>query len=276
MEKKMQMQKLSIVIPAYNEEKRIEARLEDLSRVFESLRKKKVLDYEVLIVINNTRDNTEKIVKKFAKKNKRILYLNLKQGGKGYAVISGFKDALKRKDNSFIGFVDSDSSTTASEYARLFSKMDSYDGIIASRYLPGSKVSPKPTIKRIIASRVYNLWIRALFFMPYADTQCGAKIFKRAAIAAVVNNLINTKWAFDVDLLYNLRKFGYKKIKEVPTTWSDSSYSKINLMESGAFMALSMLRLRLLNSPLKSVVRLYDKMPAWMKIHNKFRKSSSN
>lgn len=255
--------RLSIVIPAYNEEKRIAGRLEDLSKTFESLRKKGVLDYELLIVINNTKDKTETIVKSYQKRNRNIRYLNLKQGGKGFAIIEGFKDAIKRKDNSFIGFVDSDLSTTGKEYFRLFesllSNLKDYDGIMASRYLKGAKVFPKPTMRRIIASRVYNLWIRALFLMPYADTQCGAKIFKRAAIEKVANKLIITKWAFDVDLLYNLRKRGFK-IKECPTVWSDSDYSKINFMSAGPLMALAMLRLRLLNSPFYFIVGYYDRI----------------
>ena len=245
------------------------SRLENLSKVFEALRKLKKLDYNVIVVINNTTDNTEKIVKSFIRKNKRISFLNLKAGGKGYATIEGFKEALK-KNNDFIGFVDADISTTAEEYARLALKLidSKSDGIIASRYLPGAAIKPKPTLARILASRIYNTWIRALFLMPYKDTQCGAKIFKREAVKKVVNSLVITKWAFDVDLLYTLRKFGFR-IKEEPTRWSDVSYSKINFMRAGPLMALSMLRLRLLNSPLKFVVDFYNKLPAWIKIHNR-------
>ena len=84
-------------MPAYNEEKRIGKTLEEYSSFFENLRKSKKIDYEILVVINNTKDNTEKVVKSYSKKNKRIIYLNLVRGGKGYAVIEGFKDALKER-----------------------------------------------------------------------------------------------------------------------------------------------------------------------------------
>ena len=259
--------KLSIVIPAYNEEKRIGKTLNSYSKYFNSLVKRDKLDYEILVVINNTTDRTKEIVKKIQKKNRKIRYLDLRQGGKGYAIIEGFKDALKRK-NDLIGFVDSDMSTPPEEYARLALQMKNYDGIIASRYLPGAIVKPKPTTQRMISSRIYNLWIRALFLMPYHDTQCGAKVFKREAIAKVVGKLIITKWAFDVDLLYNLRKYGFK-IKETPTRWSDAAYSKINFLKAGPIMALSMLRLRMLNSPFKGFIKLYGMLPDWMKIHNR-------
>jgi glycosyltransferase involved in cell wall biosynthesis len=258
--------KLSIIIPAYNEEKRIASRLDDLLKVFEEVRKSGKLDYEIVIVINNTKDKTESIVRKYQKKNKRVTHLNLKQGGKGYATIEGFKDALKR-DNDYIGFVDCDMATTAKELARLALRLkeSGADGIIASRYLPGARVFPKQSLKRIIASRCYNLYIRILFLLPYRDTQCGAKIFSKRAIAKIAPHIINTKWAFDVDILFNLKKYGFKVLEE-PTTWSDRTYSKVNLMNDGFRMGLSMLRLRVLNSPFPEIMNFYDKLPKWMKL----------
>lgn len=261
--------KVSIVIPAYNEEKRIGKTLKEYSRHFESLRRKNKLDYEILIVINSSTDRTEEIVKKFKKKNRRINYFNLNKGGKGSAIIEGFKHALKRK-NHLIGFVDCDMSTTPQEYSRLIQNIKDYDGIIASRYVQGAKVSPKPTPQRIIASRIYNALIRTLFFFPYRDTQCGAKIFKRKVIEKIINSFILTRWAFDVDLIYNARKQGFK-IKEFPTVWADKEYSKLNFARTGPFMALSIMRLRLLNSPFNFIVKFYDNLPDWIKIHNKFR-----
>lgn len=262
--------KLAIVMPAYNEEKRIGGTLEAYSNHFESLKKAKKLDYSIIVVINNTKDRTEEIVKKLRKSNKNLFYINLKRGGKGYAIKEGFREALKDKNHDLIGFVDADMSTRPEEYARLVSRLGKADGVIASRYMKGSIVRPKPTLKRIIASRVYNLLIKVLFSTRCVDTQCGAKIFKREVIAKVLPNLVQTKWAVDVDILFNAKRAGFR-IKEVPTRWSDSDYSKINFMRAGPFMALAMIRLRLLNSPFSQIVRFYDKMPKWMKIHNRFR-----
>lgn len=246
-------------MPAYNEEKRIDNTLEAYSNYFEELRKNKELDYEILVVINNTKDRTEEIVKKYNKKNNQIKYLNFKQGGKGFAITEGFKDALKR-NNSLIGFVDADLATTPEAFHYLIKNMsNNCDGAIASRYIKGSIVKPKPTIQRIITSRIFNFFIRTLLFMPYRDTQCGAKIFKRKAIERTLPSLSMSKWAFDVDLIYRLRRLGYK-IKEFRTTWSDMKYSKINFLSAGPWMALGVIRLRLLNSPLKDFIRIYDKL----------------
>jgi len=248
------MEKLSIIIPAYNEEKRIENTLSTYTKFFDKI---KDLDYEILVVINNTKDNTKEIVEKHKKKNKKIRYLDLERGGKGYAVTEGFKDALKRK-NTLIGFVDADMATPPEAYHYLIKKLENSDGIIASRYIKGSIMEPKPTFQRKVSSRIFNTAIRTLLFMPYRDTQCGAKLFKRETIEKILPQITFSYYAFDVDLLYAARRNGFK-IKEAPTKWADKGLSKINFLKAGPRMFFGVVRLRLLNSPLKGMVRIYDK-----------------
>jgi hypothetical protein len=101
--------------------------------------------------------------------------------------------------------------------------------------------------------------------MPYHDTQCGAKIFKRKAIEKTCNEFGITQWAFDIDLLYKIRRAGFD-VREFPTVWSDKQYSKINFMKAGPRMAMAIIRLRLINSKLKFLIRGYDILPKWMKI----------
>jgi len=245
--------KICIIIPAYNEEKRIGGTLEKYCKFFGEKKSKKALDFEILVVINNTYDRTEYIVKSHQKKCRELKYLNLKQGGKGFAVIQGFKEALK-KGFDILGFVDADMATSPNAFYDLITNIKSYDGAIASRYISGARVYPKPTWQRIIASRIFNTLIRSLLFLPYKDTQCGAKIFKKDALKKCINNLTLSQWAFDVDMLYQLKKMGYK-IKEVPTIWSDKKYSKVNLKKAGWSMFLAIIRLRILNSPLKKLVK---------------------
>ena len=91
------MEKLSIIIPAYNEEKRIGRTLESYSKFYENLKKKKRLDFEILVVLNACRDNTLKVVKSVQKKHKNIRFLDFVRGGKGFAVVEGFKYTLKEK-----------------------------------------------------------------------------------------------------------------------------------------------------------------------------------
>jgi len=260
------MENVTIIIPAYNEEKRIAGTLEEYGKFFTNLKKTKKLDSEILVVINNTHDLTEEIVKKYRKKYKIIKYLNFKQGGKGFAIMEGFKEALKDKRSGLIGFVDADMATGPDAFYDLVKNIGRCDGIIASRYVSDAKVSPKQTWKRVFVSRIFNFLIRTLFLMPYKDTQCGAKLFKKEVINKIVRHLGMTQWAFDVELLYLIRKAGFK-ILEYPTVWADREYSKINFMKAGPRMALSIIRLRLINSvfePLLKPLKIIAKFGDWL------------
>ncbi len=252
------MKKIAIIIPAYNEEKRIGPTLDSYASFFDKMKLRKEFDVKIHVVINNTTDKTEEIVKKYVKKYSRISYMDLLQGGKGYAVIEGFKEMLC-EDFDLIGFVDADMATSPEEFYNLINEIKDCDGVIADRYLPKSKISPKPSIGRLFAKRLFNFLIRSMMFLPFGDTQCGAKIFKKEILAKVITRLSMSQWAFDVELLYHLHKNRYK-IKAVPTKWIDKKYSTINFWSAGPLMALGVLRLRILNSPFRRFMNIHDKL----------------
>lgn len=250
------MEKVSIIIPAYNEERRIGNTLGSYGRFFQKLGRKKLIDTEILVVINNTKDRTEEIVRRYQKKYKMISYLNLKPGGKGLAIIEGFKDALKRKNN-FIGFVDADMATSPEAFYALVKNIGNNYGIIASRYVPGAEVNPKQRFSRIFVSRVFNILIKFLFLLNYKDTQCGAKLFRRMAIEKIINSLGMTQWAIDIDLLYNLKKKNLSII-EFPTIWSDKTASTLNVKKASIQMFFAIIQLRILNSPLRRTWKFFE------------------
>ncbi len=252
------MEKISIIIPAYNEEKRIKETLDSNLKFFKNLKKNKILNFEIIVVVNGSSDKTIEIVKDFAKKNNELKYLNLKRGAKGYAVIEGFKEALKGNSN-LIGFKDADMSTSPEAFYELVKRIKNYDGIIASRYVKGSIINPKPNLERIFASRIFNFMTIIILGLHFKDTQCGAKIFKRKALEKTIPKLTFSQLAFDVEILYIMKKVGFK-IKETSTIWSDKEYSKVNFAKSGPGMLLSIIRLRILNSPFKSLIKFYDKL----------------
>ena len=238
-------EKIGIIIPAYNEEKRISKILEDYCTFF----RKNKENFELIVVLNNCHDNTSGIVKKIKKKFKEIVILDFKQGGKGFAIAEGFKEALKRNCD-FIGFVDADMATGAEAFYDLLKNLENQDGIIANRYHKKSVINPKQPLDRIIASRGFNVLVRLLFLFKFKDTQCGAKIFKKKVVERILPNLSITQWAFDIDLLYQTHKSNFK-IKEHPTIWSDIGGSKINLQKSSLQMFLAVCRLRAINSRFK-------------------------
>ncbi len=245
--------RICIIIPAYNEERRIENTLKEYAGFFKELKKEKILDFEILIVINNTIDKTEEIVKRYSKKYKEIKYLNFRESGKGFAITEGFKDALRR-DNEVIGFVDADMSTTPEAFYDLIKNIENYDGIIASRWIKGSIIQTKQNFLRRLLSRGFNFLVRTLFLMNFRDTQCGAKLFKRKVIEKIVKEINITQWAFDVNLLYLCKKRKFR-IKECKTIWEDKGDSKLNVTKVPFQMFSGVIRLRLINSVFEPVLR---------------------
>lgn len=255
--------KLSLIIPTYNEEKRL-ITYNTIENYAHFLKNEYNNDFEIIVVLNGCKDNTFKIVKKTADKYSQIKHINIKDAiGKGGAVVEGFKIAK----GDLVGFVDADGSTSPEDYYDLVKNINNYDGIIASRYISGAVVNPKQSIKRRIISRGGNLLIRSLFLMPYQDTQCGAKLFRKEAISKFINNLHITKWGFDINLLYLCKKNKFS-IKEYPTKWKDREGSTLNIKKASIQVLLSIIQLRIMYSPLSRLLksikpvigRIYSKM----------------
>lgn len=255
--------RVSIIIPAHNEEHRITEKLRSYVAYF---RKQRDHAYRILVVTNASKDKTLAIVKKWSVQTKLIHSLDLIQGGKGYAVMEGCKHELSKAD--FIGFVDADMATPPEAFHDLITKIGTNGGAIASRWMPESKVKTPQTFSRRCASRIFNFFVRSLFLMPYADTQCGAKLFSQGALAKTASQVGNTRFAFDVELLYRIQKNGFSII-EVPTTWEDKAGSSVNVLKVSFEMFTGILRLRLRESPFAFCVRAYDLLPEQLKIHHR-------
>ena len=194
--------KVCIVFPAYNEERRIGNTLIAFDDFFKQKKEQDNVDYELLVVINGTTDRTAEVVQNLQKDREYIRMINTPQGGKGWAIKLGFQDALIR-NNDIIGFNDADMSTSPEEYYKLIMAIDSFDGIIASRYMPEAIViPPRPKIKRWGSKLVYEPLIRLLFGLNYYDYQCGAKLFKRNVVSVIAPKITVYQWAMDLELLY--------------------------------------------------------------------------
>ncbi|MBI2498648.1 glycosyltransferase family 2 protein [Candidatus Woesearchaeota archaeon] len=255
------MVKLSIIIPAHNEEKRIKETLISYTKFF-NLKLKN--DYELIVIPNACKDKTVELVKEFSKKHSTLKYKELIPGGKGLALVEGFKIAK----GNFIGFIDADNSTSSDEFHKLMQIINGYDGAIASRWMKESIVDVKQPVLRLIAGRVFNFIVRFLLGMRFQDTQCGAKLFKNEAIKNIYPKLGITKWAFDIDLIYLMKRNNYK-IKEIPIRWRDTIGSQLNIPRASFEMFLALIRLRLIYSPFSFIVKAYDLLPEFIKIHHK-------
>jgi dolichol-phosphate mannosyltransferase len=231
---------LRILIPAHNEAQRIEPTIRDFCVHFSDTAC-------VTVIANGCSDKTVAIVKDLETQYANLDVLNIPDRiGKGGAVRAGFKIAQE----SYVGFVDADHSTSAAEFERLFRvcvELGS-DGVIGSRWLPGARVFPRQPVARRIASRTFNRLVKTLLGLPYADTQCGAKIFRRSCIDSVFDKLELADFTFDIDLLLALRNGGFS-VQEEPIAWSNhAAGSKIDLIPTAYKMIAATLRLRLRQS----------------------------
>jgi dolichyl-phosphate beta-glucosyltransferase len=217
--------KVIIVIPAYNEEKRIS---QTLFKYIDFFNNCKDVIATFLVVCNNCSDKTVEICQKIQKNNQNLIYLDLKPGGKGFAVKQGFLKALEYPDVDYIGFVDADMATKPPYFYELINKIELHDGIIASRYKQGARVWPNRPFIKEIGGKFYNWILRRNFHLDIRDTQCGAKLFNYKTIECIATHMKETGWAFDLELLYLCQLFN-KDIIEIPTTWSDIEGSKLTI-----------------------------------------------
>lgn len=237
------MHKISITVPAYNEADRIGGTLRAYHHFFSVLKQKDVVDFELLVVLNGCKDNTLEVVVQVQQEcGPEIRIIDLVESGKGLAIIAGFQDALAR-ENDYIGFVDADMATEPVHFYELYEKMNGHGGVIGSRYMRESDIYPKrPWIKEWGRKLIYNNLVRMLFDIKYVDTQCGAKLFKREVIAAIIDQMSEGQWAFDVELLYLAKKNKFNVI-EIPTVWYDKAGSKFATYNAGMKMLKSLFSL---------------------------------
>ena len=213
--------KLSIIIPSFNEEKRIKNTLDEYWSYF--------LQYEssveMIVVMDGCNDQTPNIVKQFSNDHKGIKVLEFPRHlGKGGAIL----ESLPFVRGDFIGYVDADGSSKAKDFIKLVTCIESegWDGVIGSRWLDGAEIAKKQPLFRKFLSRGLNVLVKMLFKLKFKDTQCGAKVFKRTLIEACLPYIDTTGFTFDINLLYVATKKGFK-IKEVPLRWEDMAGSKV-------------------------------------------------
>jgi len=215
--------KLCIIIPAYNEEKRIEHTIQAYEQYFQL----KPDNTTFLVVANNCKDKTVEIVQNMQKDYTNLELIDLKPGGKGFAVKQGFLWA-KDKDFDLIGFVDADMATLPQYFYDLVVACNGADGAIASRYATGATVFPsRPWLKKL-GGKFYNWMLRKKLNLSYKDTQCGAKIFTKDTVQKATPYMTEIGWSWDLEFLY-LCKLEQKVIKEIPTTWSDQPGSHLSI-----------------------------------------------
>lgn len=226
---------LSIIIPAYNEEKRLPA---TLAQVVQFLGAQTYLA-EVLVIENGSQDRTLQIAQEFAREHPQVQVIQEAERGKGRAVRRGMLAA----GGEYRFMADADLSMPITETSRFLPpKLVDFDVAIASRESAGAIRYHEP-LYRHLGGRAINLVIRTLALPGLQDTQCGFKCFRGAVAEDLFYQLTLTGWSFDIEVLYIARRRKYR-IAEVPIPWYFNPESKLDVVQDALRMLLDIMAIR--------------------------------
>ncbi|MFA6136150.1 MAG: dolichyl-phosphate beta-glucosyltransferase [Candidatus Paceibacterota bacterium] len=210
---------LSVVIPAYNESKRLPLTLIDIDKHLS----KADFSYEIIVVDNNSSDATKEVAQRFIPLIKNLKVIECKTQGKGAAVKKGMLQA----EGKIRIFTDADNSTSIDHFFKMKHYFnEGYDIVIGSRDVEGSKMEPAQPWYRRLLGNMGNVFIQIMLLRGIKDTQCGFKAFSQEATQKIFQLASIVGWGFDVEVLALGKKLGYK-IKEIPVTWVNSAFSHV-------------------------------------------------
>jgi glycosyltransferase involved in cell wall biosynthesis len=244
---------LSIVIPAYNESARIE---QALDRVMTCVAEQN-WDAEVLVIDDGSKDDTVQIVERWMALHPRLhLVKNPGNRGKGYSVRNGLLQAA----GDIVMFTDADLSAPMEEASRLIDAIYSgCDVAIGSRWMDRTRQTIHQPLYRQFFGRCFNWITRTIMGLPFKDTQCGFKAFRREAAQIIFRLQTIERWGFDPEILFIARKLKYT-IREVPVTWGHDERSRMSYLKDGMKMLEDMGTIRA-----NSLAGRYDAAIAAMK-----------
>lgn len=227
---------LSIIVPSFNEQLRLPASLEKIAAYVNASRR----STEVLVVDDGSTDRTAEVAASFGD---RIAHLRvLKNGenrGKGYSVRHGMQEAF----GETVLFSDADLSAPIEEADKLLAQMDRYDVAIGSRAMDRSLIKVHESAFREFAGIIFNKIVRIVLRLPFVDTQCGFKAFRRERCRIIFEQQRIERFGFDPELLYLARHHGLKAV-EIPVRWSHSPATKINMMRDSIQMFVDVFTIR--------------------------------
>jgi len=227
---------LSIIVPSFNEELRLPPSLERIARYIATAGR----PAEVIVVDDGSTDRTAEVAAAYADRiaNLRVVR-NGRNRGKGYSVRHGMQEAR----GEYVLFTDADLSAPIEEADKLLSALDRYEVAIGSRALDRSLIKVRESPFREFAGIVFNRIVRMVLRLPFVDTQCGFKAFRRERCRIIFEQQRIERFGFDPELLYLARHHGLKAI-EIPVLWSHSPATKINMMRDSVQMFVDVFTIR--------------------------------
>ena len=231
---------LSVVIPAYNEEKRLS---QSLAAVMDFL-KKQPYGSEIIVSDDGSQDRTVALAKELLKEFPHQVLVTPQNRGKGHAVRQGMLAAT----GAYVLFTDADLSTPIEEVTRFLARLEKdQDVVIGSRALPDSQVKIHQNFLRETMGKVFNLIAQRWAFKGIHDSQCGFKCFRREAVQKLFSLQKLDGFSFDVEIVYLAQKFGLRLL-ELPVIWRNSVQSRVQVLRDPLVMFWDVLRIRSLHA----------------------------
>jgi dolichyl-phosphate beta-glucosyltransferase len=229
---------LSIVVPAYNEEKRLGASLKRMLAYFDSQN----YPYEILVVNDGSNDGTAAVVEHIAACRPQVRLLAYTPNrGKGHAVRYG----ILRARGERILFSDADLATPIEEVEKLNAKLDAgFPIAIGSRDVRGSELIKRESWLRETGGKLFNKLVQLLTVPGIHDTQCGFKLFTHSAAQTIFSRCVIDHFAFDVEALYLAVRIYGLKVSEVPVRWAHQEGSKVKFWRDGVRMVKAVFKIR--------------------------------
>jgi len=225
---------LSIIIPSYNEELRLPQSLEAIADYI----KKSGRETEVLVVDDGSNDRTAALAQTFRVRIPLLrVVANGENRGKGYSVRHGMVEAR----GDIVLFTDADLSAPIDEADKLIAALDNHDVAIGSRALDRNLITVHESGFREFAGIIFNK--RIVLWLPFVDTQCGFKAFRRERCEILFEQQRIERFGFDPELLYLARHHGLKSV-EIPVRWSHSPATKVNMLRDSVQMFLDVFTIR--------------------------------
>ena len=229
------MSTVDVIIPVYNEEEQL---AQSVTTLRQFLKENPLSKWTIVIADNGSTDNTLSIAQALSLEYPDVRYVHLPEKGRGRAL----RQTILSSPADIVSYMDVDLSTHLSALPPLVKAVeDGYDIAIGSRLMSGAKT--KRCFRRELISRVYNLLVKAMFFTPFCDAQCGFKAISHRAAQDLVPLVRNEMWFFDTELLILACRKGYK-IKEIPVTWIEDPGSKVNVLKTATEDIKGLLRMR--------------------------------
>jgi glycosyltransferase involved in cell wall biosynthesis len=227
---------LSIIIPCYNEESRLPATLERIAAYAQTFGR----EIEVLVVDDGSKDRTAAVAETFRRKIPSLRVIpNGVNRGKGFSVRHGIQEARGR----IALFTDADLSAPIEEANKLIEALETNDVAIGSRALDRNLISVHESPFREFAGIIFNKIVKIILWLPFVDTQCGFKAFRRERCLIIFKQQTIERFGFDPELLYLARHHGLRAV-EIPVRWGHSPATKVSMLRDSVQMFLDVFAIR--------------------------------